>query len=100
MSRLLPAAHHLPHPNGRARVRASRQRRARRAGDIVIFPHGDEHFLSVGSPAKPVDSFRTRATSLDGGLKLAKYGCERGSFAATWSANHALASCFWLFCRN
>jgi AraC-like DNA-binding protein len=44
------------------------------AGDIVIFPHGDAHFLGNGSPEKPVDSFRTFAKNLTQGLKVARFG--------------------------
>jgi AraC-like DNA-binding protein len=53
-------------PNGR--------REELRAGDIVVLPHGDAHFLGNGSPAKPVDSFRTFAKNLSQGLKLARFG--------------------------
>jgi AraC-like DNA-binding protein len=44
------------------------------AGDIVIFPHGDSHLLGNGSPAKPVDSFRTFAKNVAQGLKLVRFG--------------------------
>lgn len=44
------------------------------AGDIVIFPHGDAHFLGNGSPEKPVDSFKVFAKHLSDGLKVARYG--------------------------
>lgn len=44
------------------------------AGDIVIFPHGDAHFLGNGSPEKPVDSFQTFAKNLTQGLKVAHFG--------------------------
>ena len=51
---------------GRAYAKlGSGRREDLQAGDIVIFPHGDEHFLGNGAPAKPVDSFRTWAKSLD-----------------------------------
>jgi len=43
------------------------------AGDIVILPHGDAHFLGNGS-AKPVDSFKTFAKNLSQGLKVARFG--------------------------
>jgi AraC-like DNA-binding protein len=60
---------------GRAYAKlGSGRREDLQAGDIVIFPHGDEHFLGNGAPAKPVDSFRTWAKSLDQGLKVARYG--------------------------
>lgn len=44
------------------------------AGDIVIFPHGDTHFLGNGSPEKPVDSFKVFAKHVVEGLKVARYG--------------------------
>jgi AraC-like DNA-binding protein len=44
------------------------------AGDIVIFPHGDDHFLGNGSPAKPVDSFKVFAKHVSQGLKVARFG--------------------------
>lgn len=44
------------------------------AGDIVIFPHGDTHFLGNGSPEKPVDSFKVFAKHVVQGLKVARYG--------------------------
>ena len=44
------------------------------AGDIVIFPHGNAHFIGNGSPEKPVDSFRTFAKNLTEGLKVARLG--------------------------
>ena len=44
------------------------------AGDIVVFPHGDTHLLGNGSPAKPVDSFKTFDRNLNEGVKVARYG--------------------------
>lgn len=44
------------------------------AGDIVILPHGNKHFLGNGSPEKPVDSFKTFAKNLTQGLKIARFG--------------------------
>jgi AraC-like DNA-binding protein len=44
------------------------------AGDIVVFPHGDAHFLGNGSPEKPVDSFKVFAKHLAHGLKVARFG--------------------------
>jgi AraC-like DNA-binding protein len=50
------------------------QRKNLSAGDIVIFPHGDAHFLGNGLPEKPVDSMRMFAKNLTQGLKLARFG--------------------------
>ena len=44
------------------------------AGDIVVFPHGDGHFIGNGSPEKPVDSFKTFSKNLTQGLKAAQFG--------------------------
>jgi AraC-like DNA-binding protein len=44
------------------------------AGDIVILPHGDAHFLGNGSPERPVDSLKTFAKTLSEGLKLVLFG--------------------------
>ncbi|MBV9624414.1 MAG: AraC family transcriptional regulator [Acidobacteria bacterium] len=44
------------------------------AGDIVIFPHGDEHLLGNGSSVRPVDAFETFAKNLTQGLKVASFG--------------------------
>jgi AraC-like DNA-binding protein len=44
------------------------------AGDIVVFPQGQEHLLGNGSPAKPVDSLKTFGKNLAQGLKLARMG--------------------------
>ena len=44
------------------------------AGDIVVFPHGDAHFIGNGPPVKPVDSFKTFGPNLTAGVKVARYG--------------------------
>jgi AraC-like DNA-binding protein len=44
------------------------------AGDIVVLPHGDAHFLGNGLPEKPVDSFKTFAKNLTEGLRVARFG--------------------------
>ncbi len=55
---------------GRAYARlANGAREELHAGDIIVFPHGDAHYLENGS-AKPVDSLKTFAP----GLKLARFG--------------------------
>ena len=43
------------------------------AGDVVVFPHGDHHFLGNGV-AEPVDSMKTFGRNLSEGLKLARFG--------------------------
>lgn len=61
--------------DGRAYARLPDGRREElNAGDIVIFPHGDSHFLGNGSPERPVDSFKTFAKNLTQGLKVARFG--------------------------
>jgi AraC-like DNA-binding protein len=44
------------------------------AGDIVIFPHGDAHFLENGPPAKSVDMGKELARILSQGLKRSTLG--------------------------
>jgi AraC-like DNA-binding protein len=44
------------------------------AGDILMLPHGDEHFIGNGSPERPVDSFKTFAKNLSEGLKAVQFG--------------------------
>lgn len=60
---------------GRAYARMANGRREElSAGDIVIVPHGDAHYLGNGSPEKPVDSFVVFAKNLTQGLKVARFG--------------------------
>ena len=49
------------------------QREELSAGDVVVFPHGDRHFLGNGV-AEPVDSMKTFGRNLSEGLKLARFG--------------------------
>src|SRR5262249_47653640 len=44
------------------------------AGDILILPHGDPHFLGNGSPERPVDSLKTFAKTLTEKLDLVRFG--------------------------
>jgi len=44
------------------------------AGDIVIFPHGDAHFLENGPPTKAVDMVKELARLFSQGLKLSRQG--------------------------
>lgn len=43
------------------------------AGEVVVLPHGDQHFLGNGV-AEPVDSLKTFGRNLSEGLKLARFG--------------------------
>jgi Cupin len=44
------------------------------AGDIVIFPHGDPHFIENGAPTKPVEMVKELARIFSQGLKLSRMG--------------------------
>ena len=44
------------------------------AGDIIVFPHGDMHFLGNGAAAQPIDSFETFAKNLNDGMKVVTFG--------------------------
>jgi AraC-like DNA-binding protein len=44
------------------------------AGDIVIFPHGDAHFIENGPPTKPVDMVKELTRIFSQGLKLSRAG--------------------------
>jgi AraC-like DNA-binding protein len=60
---------------GRAYARLPQgQRENLKAGDIVIFPHGDAHFLGNGLPEKPVDSLKAFSKNLSQGMKTASFG--------------------------
>ena len=50
------------------------QREELTAGDIVIFPHGDAHFLGNGSPENQWTPSRLLAKNLTEGLKVARFG--------------------------
>jgi AraC-like DNA-binding protein len=76
---LCPGARHLIlfHflTEGRAYARLPNGRREDLSvGDIVMFPHGDAHFLGNGSPVKPVDSLSAFSKILADGLKVARFG--------------------------
>ena len=44
------------------------------AGDIVVFPHGDAHFLGNGRSMPAVDAVKHFAPNLIGGVKVARFG--------------------------
>ena len=44
------------------------------AGDIVIFPHGDAHFLENGPPTESVDMVKELTRIFSQGLKLSRLG--------------------------
>jgi AraC-like DNA-binding protein len=44
------------------------------AGDIVVVPGGESHFLGNGAPRRPVDSFREFAKNVADGLKAVRFG--------------------------
>ena len=44
------------------------------AGDIVIFPHGDAHFIENGPPTNPVDMVKELTRIFSQGLKLSRLG--------------------------
>lgn len=60
---------------GRAYARTPEgQREELLAGDIVIFPHGDSHYLGNGLPELPVDALESFATHLSQGMKVVRFG--------------------------
>jgi AraC-like DNA-binding protein len=61
--------------NGRASARLmDGERIALEAGDLVIFPHGDEHIIENGSPTKTVDLVKELAQIVANGLKVSRFG--------------------------
>ena len=44
------------------------------AGDLVIFPHGDAHFIENGPPSKPVEIVKELGRIFSQGLKLSRMG--------------------------
>src|SRR3954447_26030891 len=60
---------------GKAYVRIPEGRREELvAGDIIIFPHGDGHYLGNGLPEHPVDALGSFATELMHGIKVVRFG--------------------------
>ncbi len=44
------------------------------AGDLVIFPHGDEHIIENGPRTQPVDMVKELARIIANGLKVSRFG--------------------------
>jgi len=44
------------------------------AGDLVIFPHGDEHIIENGPPTKSVNMVKELARIIANGLKVSRFG--------------------------
>jgi len=59
---------------GRAYASMEDQRVELSAGDIVVVPGGESHFLGNGPPRKAVDSFREFAKNVADGLKAVRFG--------------------------
>ena len=60
------------------------------AGDIVIFPYGDGHFIENGPPTKPVEMAKEMARIFVEGLKVSRAGGGgwiRNSSAGSWPAS-------------
>ncbi len=66
--------HLLTEGLGYAHLEGERQAVPLRAGDLVVFPHGDSHVLGNGARTKPLDAGRQLQTILSNGLKLARFG--------------------------
>jgi AraC-like DNA-binding protein len=60
--------------DGRAYALLEDQRVELSAGDIVVLPGGDSHFLGNGAPRRPVDSFHAFARNVADGLKVVRHG--------------------------
>ncbi|HEX9154956.1 MAG TPA: AraC family transcriptional regulator [Nitrospira sp.] len=66
--------HLLTEGRGYAHVEGDDRPIALSAGDIVIFPHGDPHFLKNGSTVAPMDNARELERMLSQGLKVSRLG--------------------------
>lgn len=65
--------HLLTHGKAYAHVEDG-ERIALSAGDIVVFPHGDSHFMGNGRDCEPRDNGRILKEILSQGLKVARMG--------------------------
>ncbi|HUI82110.1 MAG TPA: AraC family transcriptional regulator [Bryobacteraceae bacterium] len=60
---------------GRAQARLSDgQRHDLTAGDVVVFPHGDVHFMGNGLPERPVNSWEAFGKNITDGLHVCRFG--------------------------
>jgi AraC-like DNA-binding protein len=66
--------HLLTEGRGYAHVEEDSRQIALSAGDIVIFPHGDSHFMGNGSRVQPVDNGKEVKRVLAQGLKVSRFG--------------------------
>ncbi|HEX6531432.1 MAG TPA: AraC family transcriptional regulator [Nitrospira sp.] len=66
--------HLLTEGQGYARLEGDGQAVSLSAGDIVIVPHGDPHFLGNGPSVTPMDNSRELERVLSLGLKLCRMG--------------------------
>jgi AraC-like DNA-binding protein len=65
--------HYLTEGRAYARVTEGREEELV-AGDIVIFPHGDAHYLGNEKPERPVDSLQAFSSHLKNGMKVVRFG--------------------------
>ena len=66
--------HLLSHGRAQSEVEHNGHRLELLAGDIVVFPHGDSHILSNGSPSSIVDNAEQLKEVLSQGLALTRGG--------------------------
>jgi AraC-like DNA-binding protein len=66
--------HLLTEGRGYAHVEGDDRPVLLKAGDIVIFPHGDPHMMRNGPPVKPVDNTQEVQRILSQGLKVCRMG--------------------------
>jgi AraC-like DNA-binding protein len=66
--------HLLTEGRGYAHVEGDDRPVPLKAGDIVIFPHGDPHMMRNGPPVKPVDNTQEVQRILSQGLKVCRMG--------------------------
>ena len=66
--------HLLTHGRARCEVESSNHRLELMAGDIVVFPHGDAHIISNGTPRCIIDNGKQLKEVFAQGLALARDG--------------------------